>query len=192
MGSYTPPQVLYGLLGAWTAQQNLNGGIGGPSSGLVVYAEGKPAATQLLLTGSGSDGFYVEAPNGPLTLSSPNGTGSTIQPWVMGLTAGSVTVGDTPASSTTTITSGAVKQNTTGRYVFLYVPVTYSPTTTAAATAAFALGASSTPAAIFTNSEPAGIAAGRVDTLTLSIPPGWYYSVTVTNATIGTPTEVQQ
>lgn len=190
--SAVPPQVLLGLPNSWAEPQGMNGGLVGPASGLVVSQVGKPAATQLLLTGSGGDGYYVEAPNGPLTLSAPNGTGSTAQPWVMGANAANVTVGATPASSTPTIASGTVYQNTTGRYLYLYIPVTYNPTASAAATAAFALGASSTPATIFTNSEPAGIAVGRVDTLTLSIPPGWYYSLTVANATIGTPTEVQQ
>lgn len=179
MGSYTPPQALYGLPGQWTEIQQMKelqaGDYSAPEASITL---GGPYSS------SYSAGMFV-----PDNFNFQNGGGT--QKFGQ-LTAGVVNVGYAPASSNPTITSGAVYQNTAGRYVYLYIPVTYNPTASAAATAAFALGASSTPATIFTNSEPAGIAVGRVDTLTLSIPPGWYYSLTATNATIGTVTEVQQ
>lgn len=103
-----------------------------------------------------------------------------------------ISVGVKPASSAPTIASGTVYQNTSSSYQTLYIPITYSPTSTAAATAAVALGTADPPAAAFTNSEPAGVAVGRVDTITLRVPPQWYYSVTVTNATIGTVTQIQE
>ena len=103
-----------------------------------------------------------------------------------------VQLGAKPVASTPTIASGTVYQNTSSSYQTLYIPITYSPTSTAAATAAVALGTADPPAAAFTNSEPAGVAVGRVDTITLRVPPQWYYSVTVTNATIGTVTQIQE
>ncbi len=103
-----------------------------------------------------------------------------------------LTVGSLPAESAPAIASATVYQNTSASYQTLYIPITYSPTSTAAATAAVALGTADPPAAAFTNSEPAGVAVGRVDTITLRVPPQWYYSITVTNASIGTVTQIQE
>ena len=203
MGNYTPPQALLGMLNKFIAEQNFSAGITGTSGtmsddftwsgGTLTTAGGSIAGwAQITVPTSGygldlwnsADGSYAQLVVGNFTAAAGtfNKTVSIV----------GIQYGATPASSSPTIVSGTIYQNTTGRYVFLYIPVTYSPTSTAAATAAFALGASSTPATIFTNSEPATSIAGRIDTLTLSIPPGWYYSLTVTNATIGTTTEVQQ
>jgi len=103
-----------------------------------------------------------------------------------------IELGVNPSASTPAITSGTVYTNASASYQTLYVPITYSSTSSAAATAAIALGASSIPSTIFTNSEPAGAVIGKASTVTLRIPPGWYYSVTVTNATIGTPMLTQE
>lgn len=103
-----------------------------------------------------------------------------------------VKLGGQPAASNPAVASGTVYQNTTNAYQTLYLPITYNPTSTAAATAAVALGTSSTPAVTFTNSEPAGLTTGRVDTITLRVPPQWYWSLTLTNATVGTVTQTQE
>jgi hypothetical protein len=69
----------------------------------------------------------------------------------------------------------------------LACPITYSPTSTAAATSALDIGSTSTPSsAVDTESEPAGITAGMIHTAHAEVPAGWYYELTVTNATIGT------
>jgi hypothetical protein len=185
-----PPQVLLGLPNSWAEPQGMNGGLVGPASGLVVSQVGKPAATQLLFTGSGSDGYYVEAPNGPLTLSAPNGEGGMVQPWVMGINAANVTVGATPASSTPTIASGTVYQNTTGRYVSYDVSC-YATTAGTSGTIAFARGATSTPTAVFTDYVSGSTSSTATVSRHLFIPPGWYWSVTLTGATLGTVTEVE-
>ena len=69
----------------------------------------------------------------------------------------------------------------------LACPITYSPTSTAAATSALDIGSTSTPSsAVDTESEPAGITAGMIHTAHAEVPSGWYYELTATNATIGT------
>ena len=82
--------------------------------------------------------------------------------------------------------SGTVYQNTTGCILDIYLPVTYNPTSSAAATLVPALGNTSSPSALPTISVPAGATAGAIYTYHLRVPTGLYYSFTVTNATIGT------
>ncbi len=84
--------------------------------------------------------------------------------------------------------SGTVYQNTGSMPLLLQVPVTYNPTVSAAASLAVALGSTSTPSTTDTETEVAAASAGRVRTRVLIVPPGWYYSFTVANATIGTAT----
>ena len=71
----------------------------------------------------------------------------------------------------------------------LSCPVTLNPTSSAAATAALNIGPTSPPSnQIDYASRPAGLTAadGEIVTLRGTIPAGWYWSVGVTNATIGT------
>lgn len=85
-----------------------------------------------------------------------------------------------------TLVSGTIYQNSHGLPLTIYMPITYNPAAGAASTCAVDLGPSSTPSTIFTNSFPSGITAldGAVNTITLRVPPSWYYSFTVSNATI--------
>lgn len=129
-----------------------------------------------------------------------NGVGNVSVNGLTGITLGStalfttanVTLGSQPTSSAPAIVSATVYQNTTQAYQTLMVPVTYNPTSTAAATCAVALGTSATPATFTTETEPATLTAGRVRTFPLRVPPQWYYSFTVTNATLGTPFMIQE
>lgn len=84
------------------------------------------------------------------------------------------------------LVSGSVYQNTCHAAVTIYQPVVYNPTSTAAATCAMAVGPTSTPITVSTDSEPAALAVGRIRTSILRVEPGYYYSFTVTNATLGT------
>ena len=71
----------------------------------------------------------------------------------------------------------------------LSCPVTLNPTSSAAATATLNIGPTSTPSnQIDYASRPAGLTAadGEIVTLRATIPAGWYYELTATNATIGT------
>ncbi|MDE2467233.1 MAG: hypothetical protein KGL35_00390, partial [Bradyrhizobium sp.] len=86
------------------------------------------------------------------------------------------------------LVSGTVYQNTGTLPLLIMQPVTFNPTSIAAATCAVALGSTSTPPTIDTESAPAGLLVGSVWGITLAVPPGWYYSFTTTNAVLGTAT----
>ena len=88
-----------------------------------------------------------------------------------------------PASST-------VYQNTNPYDIRLKVPVTYSPTSTAAATLATGTSTSSTVTTSTKVSYPAGITTGIINTYEMVVPAGQYFELVATNATIGT-VEVQ-
>lgn len=95
--------------------------------------------------------------------------------------------GGYPASmSTNPPVSGTVYQNQNPFIMEIRLPVTYSPTSTAAATLVPALGYSSTPTDLPKESEPAGLTTGTIRTYVLRVPAGYYYSFTATNATLGT------
>ena len=111
---------------------------------------------------------------------------------VVGNAGFGIEVGLTPVASSPTIASGTIYQNTSASYQTLMIPITYNPTSTAAATCAVALGTSATPATFATETEPATLTAGRVRTFALRVPPQWYYSFTVTDATLGTPFLIQE
>ena len=87
--------------------------------------------------------------------------------------------------------SGTIVQNIGPFTKRLVVPVTYNPTAGAAATLAIALGPTAAPPTIDTNSIPATAVAGQIVSYTLSVPPGWYYSFTVVNATLGAGNTIQ-
>ena len=97
----------------------------------------------------------------------------------------------TPAASAPAIASGTVYQNTSASYQTLYIPV-YASTAGTAGTAAFALGTSATPATIFTQYVSGSTASTSQEVITVRIPPQWYFSLTVTGATIGTVTQIQE
>ena len=98
-------------------------------------------------------------------------------------------LGASPTQSVLAVASGVIYQLSTSRGATLRVPITFNPTSSAAATAAFALGTSATPSVVDTASIPAGVTAGIALPLALRVPPDYYFSVTTTNATIGTVTE---
>ena len=85
--------------------------------------------------------------------------------------------------------SGTAYQWTGPGTLQLACPITLNPTTTAAATAALNIGpTSSLGNQMDYSSRPAGLTAadGEIETLKAQIPAGWYYGLTVVNATIGT------
>lgn len=82
--------------------------------------------------------------------------------------------------------NGTVYQNNTSAPVTLYVPVTYNPTGTDAATCTVALGPTSSPTTIDAETRPGASTSGAIRVYQLEVPPGWYYSFTVVNSTIGT------
>ena len=106
------------------------------------------------------------------------------------LTANGIVLGVTPSVATLATNppvSGTAYQWAGPGTLQLACPITYSPTSTAAATSALDIGSTSTPSsAVDTESEPAGITAGMIHTAHAEVPSGWYYELTATNATIGT------
>ena len=87
--------------------------------------------------------------------------------------------------------SGTVYQNSANLYdIRLKIPVTYSPTSTAAATLATGISSTSTVTTSTKVSIPAGVTTGQILTYEMVVPAGWYYELVATNATIGT-VEVQ-
>ena len=98
----------------------------------------------------------------------------------------------TPSIPTNPPASGTVYQNTNPYDIHLKIPVTYSPTSTAAATLATGISTSTTVTTTTKVSIPAGLTAadGEILTYDMVVPAGWRFELVATNATIGTA-EVQ-
>ena len=90
--------------------------------------------------------------------------------------------------------SGTTYQNTLPVEVDIYIPITYNPTATSPAQANGYISPVSpiTASPVETNNVPAGLTteAGLIRTMKLTVPPGWYWAVQVSNATIGTAVPV--
>ena len=82
--------------------------------------------------------------------------------------------------------SGTVYRNPYAYNIRLKIPVTYNPTSSAAATLATGISSSSTVTTSTKVSIPAGVTAGEILTYEIVLPAFWYYEIAVTNATIGT------
>ncbi|MDG7037024.1 MAG: hypothetical protein JRN37_06635 [Nitrososphaerota archaeon] len=97
-----------------------------------------------------------------------------------------------PTLSANPPVSGTVYQNTNPYDIRLKIPITYNPTSTAAATLATGISITSPPTTSTKVSIPAGLTAadGQILTYDLVIPAGWYFELIATNAVIGTA-EVQ-
>ena len=124
-----------------------------------------------------------------------SGTGSSAKVQVLnynGSKNNTISLGIVPTASNPTIASGTVYQNTTNSYQRLIVPV-YASTAGTAGTAAVALGTSSTPGTIATEyiSGSTSSTAQKVLESCATIPPGWYYSITLSGASFGTITQIQ-
>lgn len=92
---------------------------------------------------------------------------------------------DPPAPATATLVAGTAYQNATGADLWLTVPITYSPTSTAAATVVGGVGPTSTPATTTYASEPAGSPVGAIHPLMVYVPQHWYVLLSVANASLG-------
>ena len=91
-----------------------------------------------------------------------------------------------PALSVNPPVSGTVYQNTNAFDIRLKIPITYSPTSSAAATLATGISNTSTVTTTTKVSIPAGAVTGAIYTYDMVVPLGWYFEIVVTNATIGT------
>lgn len=96
-------------------------------------------------------------------------------------------VGTSPAAgASVAVTSCTAYQNTSGADAVVLLPVTYNPTSAAAATLAVGIGRTSAPTQTLTESIPAGAVVGSLRTGVYYVPANWYRLVTATNATLGT------
>ena len=100
-------------------------------------------------------------------------------------------IGTTPASSTPTIVSGTVYQNTSSGYQTIDIPC-YATTAGTAGTVGVAYGTSSTPSTIYTQYVSGSTSSTAQAVIHLRVPPQWYYEVTASGVTLGTPTMVQE
>jgi hypothetical protein len=93
-----------------------------------------------------------------------------------------------PTISTNPPASATVYQNTNPYDIRLKIPITYNPSTTAAATLATGISSSSTVTTSIKTSLPSGLTAadGQILTYDMVVPAGWYFELVTTNATIGT------
>ena len=98
----------------------------------------------------------------------------------------------TPSISVNPPVSGTVYQNLNSYDIRLKIPVTYNPTSTAAATLATGISQTTTVTTTTKVSIPSGLTAadGEILTYDIVVPAGLFYEIVVTNATIGT-VEVQ-
>ncbi len=90
--------------------------------------------------------------------------------------------------------SGTTYQNTEPYEVDIYIPITYNPTASSPAQATGYISPVTpiTGSPVESNNIPAGLTseAGLIRTMKLTVPPGWYWAVQVSNATIGTAVPV--
>ena len=146
--------------------------------------------------GPGGYAFWDGPTGGPWKLLATVAGAGSATPGAMtlagGLTANGIALAVTPSVATLATNppvSGTPYQWAGPGTLQLACPITLNPTTTAAATAALNIGpTSSLGNQMDYSSRPAGLtgADGETETLKVQIPAGWYYGLTVVNATIGT------
>ena len=102
-----------------------------------------------------------------------------------------ISLGVVPSASNPTIASATVYQNTTASYQTIDIPC-YASTAGTAGTVAVAYGSSSTPSTIYTQYVSGSTSSTAQSVIHLRVPPQWYYELTATGVTLGTPTMVQE
>ena len=147
--------------------------------------------TSNLTISGGTTGFYYGTSGDYPIGIAPDGvifTKGTIQAQGAFLAHGGINTANAPQPSLSANppVSGTVYQNSNTYDIRLKIPVTYSPTSSAAATLATGTSSSSTVTTSTKVSIPAGAITGEILTYDMVVPAGWYFELVVTNATIGT------
>ena len=180
------------IANTWTQPQKLAGGAGipgnvgnnpgmhfisfasvgfnpGPNLGWYLTQGGQNPPNSIIFNVAAGGGLYAQNSGGALT----------------GFSA-------VPSISNPTIVSATIYQNTSNSYQRLIVPC-YASTAGTPGTAAVALGTSSTPSTIATEyiSGSTSSTSQKVLESCATIPPGWYYSITLSGASFGTITQIQ-
>ena len=175
------------IANTWTQQQKLAGGLGIPGN-----AGNNPGQWFYSYAESGFNpgfnaGWYLT--HDGIVFNVPIGSGIYVQS--QGSTSQIVGLISTPSSSTPTITNGTIYQNTTFSYQTIDIPC-YASTAGTAGTVAVAYGSSSTPSTIYTQYVSGSTSSTAQAVIHLRVPPQWYYELTATGVTLGTPTMVQE
>lgn len=195
-----PPQVLLGLENEWTRTQTVydSAGIGllikSASATMQLRAQANSNICQINANyvGRGNPGGSLELQAWPgQPVSSLYLYSDSTQAISNGVALTQLDIGQIPAQSTLTVVSGTVYQNTTNRYLSIDVAV-YATTTGTAGTMAFARGASSTPSTIWTRMVSSATTSTSTDVQPIRIQPGFYWSLTLSGATFGTITQVEE
>ena len=186
-GIFEDPSLL-NRANTWTQTQRLAGGLGIPGNAGNNPGQWFYSYAEAGFNPSFNVGWYLT--HDGIVFNVPNGCGIYAQS--SGSTSEIVGLISTPSSSTPTITNGTIYQNTTFSYQRLIVPV-YASTAGTAGTAAVALGTSSTPSTIATEyiSGSTSSTSQKVLESVATIPPQWYYSITLSGASFGTITQIQ-
>ena len=123
-----------------------------------------------------------------------SGTGSSARVQVINFNGSNdqpISLGIVPTASNPTIASGTVYQNATNSYQTIDIPC-YASTAGTAGTVAVAYGTSSSPSTIYTQYVSGSTSSTAQTVIHLRVPPQWYYELTATGVTLGTPTMVQE
>ena len=185
-GIFEDPSLL-NRANTWSQPQSLAGGLGIPGSAGNNPGQHFTSFASPGFNPGGNLGWYLTTAG--IFFNVTNGGGIYAQS--SGSTSEIVGLISTPSSSTPTITSGTIYQNTTYSYQTLYVPA-YASTSGTAGTVALALGTSSTPSTIATEYVSGSTSSSAAVVMTVRIPPQWYYSLTTSGATLGTITQIQE
>ena len=190
---YLPvPYLLTMLENTWVKQQTFNAGatfIGG-----VTFAANSTTWSNDVQYWNFQNNANLTFQWGGIGQVTMKGTTSSVQFLVINNYSGVdhfIQLGVVPSASNPTIASGTVYQNTTNSYQTIDIPC-YASTAGTAGTVAVAYGTSSTPSTIYTQYVSGSTSSTAQSVIHLRVPPQWYYELTATGVTLGTPTMVQE
>ena len=170
------PLALLSMANTWTAKQQMN-------AALVLYLNPSNYWSLVADDSGGLDfGFRGDGNDVEFTA-----YGGAVQ--LRASLASRLSIGGVVNQSTPTIASGTVYQNGNFLNLTIYLPV-YASTAGTDGTIAFALGTSSSPSTIWTDRVSGSTTSAKTDTKTLFVPANFYWSVTTSGATLGTPTQL--
>ena len=175
------------IANTWTQTQKLAGGSAIPGNAGNNPGQWFYSYAEAGFNPSYNVGWYLT--HDGIVFNVPIGTGLYVQS--QGSTSQIVGLISTPSSSTPTIKSGTIYQNTTFSYQTIDIPC-YASTAGTAGTVAVAYGSSSTPSTIYTQYVSGSTSSTAQAVIHLRVPPQWYYELTATGVTLGTPTMVQE
>ena len=144
--------------------------------------ENLPSGASVTWEFGGIGQFSISGTRSSANIQVINYNGSKINPISLGVIA---------SASNPTIVSGTVYQNASASYQTIDIPC-YATTAGTAGTVAVAYGSSGTPSTIYTQYVSGSTSSTAQSIIHLRVPSQWYYEVTATGVTLGTPTMIQE